>query len=186
MIDPTSGTLYVVAKTKEVVGRHDELRAEVARSRHHHRRREVWRSGGDSGKRAGDRNGASGGQVPFIALRENQRPGLLLSNGVVYFGFASHGDNPPVPWLGAGYNATTLQQVMIYNDTANGDDGGIWMNGDGLAADSTGNIYFMTGNGTFDANTGGIDLWRQLREDQPQRYGPGLLHALRSEHPGFQ
>ena len=31
------------------------------------------------------------------------------------------------------------------------------MNGDGLATDSTGNLYFITGNGTFDANTGGKD-----------------------------
>jgi hypothetical protein len=31
------------------------------------------------------------------------------------------------------------------------------MSGDGLATDSTGSLYFITGNGTFDANTGGKD-----------------------------
>jgi hypothetical protein len=35
--------------------------------------------------------------------------------------------------------------------TPNGDQGGIWQDGDGLAADTLGNIYFMVGNGTFDA-----------------------------------
>jgi hypothetical protein len=57
-----------------------------------------------------------------------------------------------------GYNASTLQQVMVYCDTANGSEGGIWQSGLGLATDATGNMYFMTGNGTFDANTGGADL----------------------------
>ena len=31
------------------------------------------------------------------------------------------------------------------------------MDGDGIATDSTGNLYFITGDGTFDVNTGGKD-----------------------------
>ena len=56
-----------------------------------------------------------------------------------------------------GYNASTLQPVMVYCDTANADEGGIWMDGDGIATDSTGDLYFVTGDGTMDANTGGND-----------------------------
>ena len=129
----------------------------------------------------GSGDGASGGQVPFNALRENQRTGLLLANGVVYFGFSSHGDNAPFHGWVLGYNATTLQQVLVYNDTANGADGGIWMNGDGLATDSTGNLYFITGNGTFDANSGGKDYGDTFVKISPAGVGPGLLHTLRSE-----
>jgi hypothetical protein len=55
------------------------------------------------------------------------------------------------------YNASTLQQEAIFNVTPNGDDGGIWSAGQGPVADSSGNIYFMTGNGDFTANTGGTD-----------------------------
>ena len=157
VIDPTTGTLYVVAKTKEVSGNKTNY---VQRLHALDITTGAEKFGGPVVIQAsvpGSGDGASGGQVPFNALRENQRTGLLLTNGVVYFGFSSHGDNTPFHGWVLGYNATTLQQALVYNDTANGADGGIWMNGDGLATDSTGNLYFITGNGTFDANSGGKD-----------------------------
>ena len=70
---------------------------------------------------------------------------------------------------------------MVYNATPNGEGGGIWQSGDGLAR-STGNIYFVSGDGTFDANTGG-QLRRQLPQAEPDRNGARLLHAPRpGEH----
>jgi hypothetical protein len=158
VIDQATGTLYVVAKTKEVVG---GTTTYVQRLHALDITTSAEKFGGPMVIQAsvpgtGDGNDGNG-HVPFNALRENQRPALLLSNGVVYIGFASHGDNPPYHGWVLGYDAHSLQQVMAYNDTPNGSDGGIWQSGGGLAADSAGNIFFVTGNGTFDANTGGLD-----------------------------
>ncbi len=94
---------------------------------------------------------ADGGtNVSFNSLRANQRPGLLLSNGVVYVAWASYGDVCPYHGWVIGYDAQTLQQVAVFNTTPNGGLGGIWMSGAGLAADGNGAIYLSTGNGTFD------------------------------------
>jgi hypothetical protein len=49
-----------------------------------------------------------------------------------------------------GYSETTLAQAAVLNLTPNGSEGSIWMAGAGLAADASGNIYFLDANGTFD------------------------------------
>jgi len=86
-----------------------------------------------------------------------QRTGLLLANGVVYLGFASLCDPHPYHGWVIGYKAGTLQQTAALVTTPNGDKGGIWQSGSGLAADTNNNIFVMDGDGTFDASTGGDD-----------------------------
>jgi fibronectin type 3 domain-containing protein len=108
-----------------------------------------------------------GGVLSFNTFRENQRPALTLANGEVYIGWSSHGDEDP--WHGwvIAYNATTLHQDYAYCDTANGNEGGIWMSGGGIAVNAAGDLYFTTGNGSFDANTGQGDYGMALEELSP-------------------
>ncbi|MGB8028485.1 MAG: pyrrolo-quinoline quinone [Terracidiphilus sp.] len=95
---------------------------------------------------------SSGGNVIFDPGQYAERAGLLLMNGVIYLGFTSHCDSEPYTgWL-MGYNESTLAQTSVLNLTPNGSEGSIWMAGAGLAADSSGNIYFLDANGTFDTS----------------------------------
>jgi hypothetical protein len=57
-----------------------------------------------------------------------------------------------------GYSESTLAQKTVLNITPNGSEGAIWMAGAGLAADNSGNIYFLDANGEFDTtlNTQGF------------------------------
>jgi hypothetical protein len=87
-----------------------------------------------------------GGQVQFVAAKENQRPAVTLVNGVIYLAFASHEDSNPYHGWVLAYSAANLQQLATYNDTPNGLMGGIWMSGQGLVADSNNNVYLITGN----------------------------------------
>lgn len=100
--------------------------------------------------------GSSGGVVKFDPFVNNQRPALLLENGHVIISWASHCDYGSYHGWVMSYSASTLGQEAVLNTSPNGINSGVWMSGNGPAADSSGNIYFATGNGTFDAtNTSG-------------------------------
>lgn len=102
---------------------------------------------------------ADGGAiVTFNPQEYKQRPGLALWNGVVYTAWSSHCDRGHYHgWL-IGYDASTLKQVAVYNNTPNGIAGSFWASGAAPAVDADGNIYLISGNGTFDAHNGGADL----------------------------
>lgn len=95
-----------------------------------------------------------GGKVTFNPATERQRTGLVLSQGKVYLGFGSFCDhNPYHGWiLSYSYNGSAFQQTGAYNATPNGTRGGIWGAGGAITADSDGNIYYVSGNGSFDGS----------------------------------
>ena len=148
VIDPSTSTIYVVAKTKETVG------SGCSRGNpcYVHRLHALNMT-----------NGAEkfGGPVVlsapnFVPLYHLQRPALLLNNGTVYIGFGSHGDfNAWQGWLMA-YSSSTLTQQWVWHSTdpTNGNnEGAIWGSGNGPALDANGNIYVETGNGVFDGTS---------------------------------
>ena len=155
VIDPANNTLFVVVRTKEVSG-------SVTNYVHRLHALNITTGAEQPGSPVeiqasvkGTGAGSVGGTVTFDGLRENPRPGLLLEDGTVYIAWSSLEDIPPYHgWL-MGYNETTLAQTVVFNMTPNGSDGGIWLGG--IEADSSGNIFTVTGNGTFDANVGGED-----------------------------
>jgi hypothetical protein len=155
VIDPQTNTLYVVGMSKESSNVVQRLHAlDIATG--------AEKFGGPKVIQASVRGiGAGGdgqGNIPFDSLHQNQRAALLLSGGRVYIVWASFCDIDPYHGWVLGYAAANLQQVAVFNTTPNGTEGGIWQTGAGPSADSSGNIYVITGNGTFDQNIGGVDF----------------------------
>jgi hypothetical protein len=163
VIDPTGQTLYVVAKTKEGTSYHQRLHAlNLTNGTDRVTAFDITDAitvpgGSDTGDSSAGCT-STPGNVPFCPLRENQRPGLTLANSLVYVAWASHGDVPNYHGWVIGFNPSTLAPRSIYNDSpdATGNSGresGIWMAGGAPAVDANGNLYVLTGNGTFDANS---------------------------------
>jgi hypothetical protein len=100
----------------------------------------------------------------FNATYQRQRPGLLKANGNIYAGFGSFcdwGGSHSRGWV-LGWNAGTLKPLPAnqMNDTQPNKPGieflsSVWMSGYGIAADASGNLYFVTGNSdsTYDGAT---------------------------------
>ncbi len=154
VIDPSSGTLYVVSASQEGSSFVQRLHAlDVTTG--------AEKFGGPTvitASVSGTGNGSVGGTLTFDSEWQNNRPGLLLLNGIVYLGFGSHGDNGP--WHGwiMGYNAQTLKQTGVFCTSPNGVGSGIWMGGAGLAAEVIdpvnhpfGRMFVATGNGDYTA-----------------------------------
>jgi hypothetical protein len=144
VIDPASGTMYVEAKSKENGNFIHRLHAiDITTG--------AEKSPGPAAITATVRgNGDGGTTVSLDGLHHLNRVGLLLLNGTLYIGYASHCDDTPYHgWLLA-YDARTFTQTSLLVTTANGGLGGFWMSGTGVAADSNSNIFIASGNGDFD------------------------------------
>ena len=146
VIDPTSKTIYVEAKSTNGTNYFHRLHALDLLTGNEKSPGPIVIAGTVSG--TGD--GMSGGQIAFDNLHHLNRPGLLLMNGTIYIAYASHCDFSPYHgWLFA-YDAVTFTQKSVYVTTPNGGMGGFWMSGAGVAADANGSIFIPSGNGDFD------------------------------------
>jgi len=178
VIDPVGGTLFVVAKTKEVANGsttyHQRLHALDITSG-------AEKFGGPfaiEASVAGNCYPNLNGRVVFSPLHQNQRAGLVLISGVVLVTWASHCDNNPYTGWVMAFQASTGKKLDVFNDAPNMGvvsyecRGGIWQGGAAPAVDPAGYLFLASGNGYFDANDGGSD------------YGDTVL-KLSLTHPSF-
>jgi hypothetical protein len=99
----------------------------------------------------------AGGLATFDQLRNNQRPAITLANGNIFICWSSHCDWGPYHGWVMVYDANTLTQLAAYCDTPTGSNGGIWMSGQGPAADASGNVFLSVGNGSVGVSTNAAD-----------------------------
>src|SRR5437879_1957240 len=144
VIDPATGTLYLVAETYEngnVVHRLHALDVTTG----------LEKLGGPTTIAA--TYTLNGTTTTFQDLYQMNRPGLLLANGHIYIAFGSNCCNAYSQGWILSYNATTLQQEGAYTAEPGKILASIWQKGAGLSADGDGNIYAETSEGFYAAGT---------------------------------
>ena len=151
LIDEKTGTLYVLARTKEHKGM---LRNDYVQRLHALAiTTGVEKFGGPIEIRAA----TPGGGAAFDPLRENPRAALLLSNGRVYLSWGSSCDVKSYQGWVMAYDAHSLRQLAVFNAAPDAGESGIWAGDTGLAADAEGNVFAATGNGRYTVDRGGRD-----------------------------
>lgn len=99
----------------------------------------------------------------FVASDEYQRPGLLELDGTIFAGFASHcDDNPWNGWVDAVSLDGSHQSLWAAEPASKG-QAGIWQAGAGIASDGDRQLLVSTGNGPgMAAGTPGTSPGRTL------------------------
>jgi hypothetical protein len=144
-IDVQSGTIYVLARTREGGEYVQKLHALAITTG-------AEKFGGPVTIKA----------PGFDSLKELPRAGLLLSRGQVYLTWGSSCDVGPYHGWVMAYDAQKLTQTAAFNTSPDAEESGIWQSDNAPAADSEGNVYVATGNGKFTAASKGRDFGDSL------------------------
>src|ERR1700693_2557914 len=130
VIDADSGTLYLIAETKEL---------------------------GNAVFRLHALDVTSGAEMPgspvvinptgFVPLAQKQRASLLFANGVIYSSWSGHCDQGTYHGWVMAHDAKTLKLLGAFNNTPGGSGASFWNGGAGPTVDADGNIYVVSANG---------------------------------------
>ena len=181
VIDSATGTIYVVAKSKETIAgvAHYVQRLHAINigngtdevlpyligdtSGGNTNNTQIYVYGTGDGSVTDPYNNTGKSVVQFNALRENQRLALSLVNNMVYVGWASHGDNGPyhgwiVAWNVANLATSGFVLAGVFNASPNSGFTGVWEGGGRLVFEADGSaFYFETGNGPPDHGNPTLD-----------------------------
>jgi hypothetical protein len=170
VIDPATGTLYVLSKVKLGPGEYQQqLHALDITTGLEQPNSPVTITASVPGTGEDSVDGV----ISFDPLLQHDRPALTLANGIVYLTFASHCDVQPYHGWILGYDETTLSQVAVFNTTPNGQQAGIWEAGCGPGVDTNGDLIAITGNGTFDTEGSPVDYGDSFLRLTPVLGTPG-------------
>lgn len=94
---------------------------------------------------------SSGGVVTFLPSVQHDRAALLESGNIIYTAWSGmFGDCGEYSAWVIAYDAGTLKQTSAIDLVPDNHGGGMWMGGGGPAADASGNVYVISGNGFGD------------------------------------
>jgi len=167
VIDPTTNTMYLVAKSV--------VNGTVV---HYLHALDIATGSEQTGLRSPVQIVASsvskkGRAVNFNSLHQKNRPGMLLLNGVLYLGFGSNGCNDRnTGWVLAYSAANVQQQLGAFNTSPDTGFISVWQSGSGLAADEAGNVFFTTAEGTYDIPAGGQAYANSVLKLTPPPWSP--------------
>ncbi len=163
VIDAASGTIYLVARTKESGQYVQRLHALDIRTGQSRPGSPVTIAGSVPGT-ALDSTVANGQRViTFDPKVHVQRAALAITNGVVLVSWAAHEDLiPSHGWIMA-FNTSTLARTGIMTVTPDVYGGGIWQGGRAPAIDPEGYVYIATGNAPWDGVRNFGDTLLKLR-----------------------
>jgi hypothetical protein len=177
VIDGTTNTIYLVAKTKETIGgaTHFVQRLHAVNladgtdrvapfligdtTNGNTNNTAIYVYGSGDGHVTDPYNGTGRQVVQFNALREHQRGALNLVGSNLYVEWASHGDNGPyhgwvAEWDVSALTTSGFALKGVLNTSPNNGLSGIWQGGGRLVFEPDGSaFYFESGNGSGGAPT---------------------------------